>query len=482
MQLASTTVLPHRFRFLFASILLLTFSASRAQDNSPYSRYGLGNQFPRFNVPSRAMGGVSAGYVGTYLGYANADPNNTKDSIPFTEVISVNYNNPASYAFFQANLEPRSKEVSSARVILDAGVNFSSRKLAEPNTPQSFRASDALFSHVYVGIPLRRNWGLAFGIRPLTRISYDIIRSERLFDPGPGGGNIDSAVTRFTGTGGSFLPTIGTGVGLGNLSVGANIGYLFGKKEITTRRAFINDSVEYAASNHTTNTSFGNLFLNVGAQYKIELTKNSILRLGVTGNWKQTLNGTQDILRQTYVRNANGEELRVDSVFEQVDVEGEIIYPANYTFGFMFDHAASEKARGWNVGVDYETSQWNDFRFFGQKDLVQNNWELRFGGQLTPIRRPTRYGQSISWRFGGFVGQDFVNVDNNKLPVYGLTFGLGLPVFNYNRQSPGQYSVINLAFEYNKRGNDQSKIREDLFRLSVGFNFTDLWFGKRRYD
>ncbi|HEX8315918.1 MAG TPA: hypothetical protein VF609_13045, partial [Flavisolibacter sp.] len=250
-------MLLHRFRFFFTVIILLSFSVAQAQDNSPYSRYGLGNQFPRVNVISRGMGGVSAAYVGTYLGYANPDPNNTRDSVAFTEVISVNYNNPASYSGFQANLEPRSKQVSSARVILDAGINFSSRKLAEPNTPQSFRASDALFSHIYVGIPIRRNWGLAFGIRPLTRISYDIVRSERLFS---NSGNIDSAVTRFTGNGGSFLPSIGTGVGLGNLSLGVNIGYLFGEKEIATRRALINDSIEYAASNHTTNTNFGNLF------------------------------------------------------------------------------------------------------------------------------------------------------------------------------------------------------------------------------
>lgn len=474
MQLANTTLLLHRFRFVFTFIILLSFSVAQAQDNSPYSRYGLGNQAPRFNVISRGMGGVSAAYVGTYLGYANPDPNNTRDSVAFTEVTSVNYNNPASFSGFQANLEPRSKEVSSARVILDAGINFSSRKLAEPNTPQSFRASDALFSHVYVGIPIRRNWGLAFGIRPITRISYDIIRTERL-------SGIDSVVTRFTGTGGSFLPSIGTGVGLGNFSVGANIGYLFGKKEITTRRAILNDSIEYAASNHTTNTNFGSVFFTAGAQYKIELTRNSIIRLGVTGNWKQTIDGTQDLLRQTFVRNASGEELRVDSVLEQTGLSGQIVYPANYTFGFMFDQAAGDKTRGWSLGVDYSTAQWNDFRFFGQKDLVQNNWELRVGGQLTPIKRPTRYGQALSWRLGGFVGPDYVNVDN-KLPQFGLTFGLGLPVFNYNRLSPGQYSVINLAFEYSKRGNDQNRIREDLFRVSVGLNFTDLWFGKRKYD
>jgi len=476
MQLANSTLLKNKFRFLFFLFLLIASAYVNAQDNSPYSRYGLGNEFPRTNVINRAMGGVSAAYVGTYLGYAALqDQNNlAKDSMAFTEVLSVNYNNPASFSGFQANMEQRSKKVSSARVILDVGVNFSSRKLAEPNTPNSFTSSDALFSHVYVGIPIRRNWGIAFGLRPLSRISYDILRIERL-------GNIDSVATQFTGTGGSFLPTIGTGFGTNNFSVGVNVGYLFGKKEITTRRAFINDTVVYAASNHTTNSTFGNVFFNAGAQYKIELTRTSFLRLGLTGNWKQTLSGTQDLLRQTYVRNSVGEELRVDSVFQETGAEGEVIYPASYTAGFMLDNAAGDKNRGWSLGVDYVTNQWDDYRFFGAKDLVQNNWEVRVGGQLHPIKRPTRYGQAMTFRFGGFFGNDYINVDN-KLPQYGISFGLGLPIINYNRLSPGQYSIINFALEYSKRGNDQNRIREDMFRISLGLNFTDLWFGKRKYE
>ena len=80
-----------------------------------------------------------------------------------------------------------------------------------------------------------------------------------------------------------------------------------------------------------------------------------------------------------------------------------------------------------------------------------------------------------------FFGNDYVNVDN-KLPQFGLSFGLGLPLFHYTPAARGQYSVLNLALEYTSRGNDQNKIKENVFRLSVGLNFTDLWFGKRKYD
>ncbi len=222
-------------------------------------------------------------------------------------------------------------------------------------------------------------------------------------------------------------------------------------------------------------------FFDAGAQYTVDLTKRSLLRFGLSGNWKQTIKGTQDILRQTYVRNSTGQELQVDSVFNTTGVAGEIIYPASYTAGIYYEKGPGEKTRGFSLGLDYVTSKWDSYRFFGAKDLVQNGQEIRLGGQLTPLAQPASYGQAISYRFGAFAGTDYVKVDNNNLPVYGLSFGVGLPI-RPSRQSPNQFSTVDLALEYIKRGNEQNKIKEDLIRFSLGFNFTDLWFGKRKYD
>ena len=156
------------------------------------------------------------------------------------------------------------------------------------------------------------------------------------------------------------------------------------------------------------------------------------------------------------------------------------MFPANYTVGFMLDNAPGEKSRGWSLGIDYSTSQWKDYRFFGATDLVQNSWEIRAGAQLTPSRSANRYGQFINYRFGFFTGRDYILVEK-PLPVLGFSFGMGLPLPNYSRIS-NQISVINLGLEYSRRGNNDNKIKESLFRLSLGLNFTDLWFGKRKYD
>jgi hypothetical protein len=45
-----------------------------------------------------------------------------------------------------------------------------------------------------------------------------------------------------------------------------------------------------------------------------------------------------------------------------------------------------------------------------------------------------------------------------------------------------QSTMVNLAFEYSKRGNNDNLLKENMFRVSLGFNFTDLWFGKKKYD
>ncbi|MFN2457740.1 MAG: hypothetical protein ABR502_06045 [Chitinophagaceae bacterium] len=461
MPLAKLTMLKNSCTFsikiLFPVLFTFCGLVVFAQDNSPYSRFGLGDVMPNTNIISRGMGSITAGYA---------------------DFLSVNSNNPASYSAFRSYLEERSKRFVSGRVILDAGLNIENRTLRNPNQPEKFTAPNALFSYLHVGIPLRNNWGMSFGLKPLSRINYKIARTEQLFDPRTGK-PIDSAYTEFTGNGGSYLPGIGTGFAIKNFSAGVNIGYLFGKRENTTKRAFLNDTVLYNNSNHTTRSSYGGVFLTAGAQYKINLNKETYLRLGANGNLKRNINGTQVILRETFIRDASNGDFQLDSVYEQRDVKGEVVYPASYTLGFIVEHQ-NEKLGGWLIGADFIQNNWDDFRFFGTSDSVKDNWQLRVGGQFRP-QPGSVYFSNVAYRAGFFTGPDYINI-RGKLPQYGVSFGLGLPVANYNRLSQGQFTVINLALEYSKRGNNDNLLKENMFRISLGLNFSDIWFNKRKYD
>jgi hypothetical protein len=442
----------------FLSVLFLSSSfLATAQSNSPYSRYGLGDLVPQSNITTRGMGGISAAYADRF---------------------SINFNNPASYAWFEAPREANSKKLQYGRVVLDAGLSVENRTLIAPNTVRNFSSADPYFNYIQVGIPLRQRWGLSFGIRPLTRIGYRINRFERLRDPNTND-PIDSAVTQFTGSGGGFLPTIGTGFSIGkHLTVGANIGYLFGRRELSTRRSLINDTVLYYASESATDYSFGGLFYTAGVQYNIPLKGNKNLRLGVSGNWNQDINASSDLRRITYALGASGETLQIDSVLEQRDVKGKITYPATYTAGFLFSDFRDD-GRGLAFGVDYSQGRWSSYRFFGQPDAVQDSWKIAAGAQFNP--RPIGgYFSKVAYRAGVSFGQDYIRVDRS-MPTFGASFGMTLPI-RISRLAPNQLNGVNLAFEYLSRGNNENQLKESVFRFSLGFNFTDLWFIKRKYD
>jgi hypothetical protein len=450
----------------FTGLIIVSFLPAFSQDNSPYTRYGLGDLVPSTNVNSRGMGGISAGY---------------------NDFLTINFNNPASYGSFQTFREQTSKKMQYGRAILDVGINLENRALREPNNIGKFNASNFLFSHVQVGVPLRPNWGLSFGLRPITRVSYKVISRERLVDPNTGQA-IDTAQTMNTGDGGAYLASIGTGWRIklstySNISFGVNGGYLFGKKDISSRRTIFNDSLEYNSGNFETKTSYGNLYANAGLQFFNKVGKDLYLTLGAYGNWKQNLNARQDIIRETYFFDESQGNVRLDSVSVKTDVKGKITYPSNYTAGFVLEKEVNltDNKSGWLVGVDFSQNKWSEYRFYGQADpTVQDKWELRVGGQLRPAPK-TNYFSNVAYRAGFFIGEDYIIVQK-KLPLLGFSLGAGLPIRNYNRLSPGQATIVNLGLEFIKRGNNDNLLKENLFRVSVGFSFSDFWFVRRKYE
>jgi len=206
------------------------------------------------------------------------------------------------------------------------------------------------------------------------------------------------------------------------------------------------------------------------------------LRLGAYGNLKHDINAEDDVLRMTYVPSQSG-DIQLDSVYRQKDVKGKIVYPSGYGLGFVIEKKPdlkNNKYGNWLVGVDFVQNNWSEYRFYGAPDSVQDAWEFRVGGQIRPEPKKN-YFSNVTYRAGFFVGQDYIHVDD-KLPVLGLSFGMGLPLPNYNSLARGQASVLNLCFEYVKRGNNGNLLKDNIFRISAGLSFSDLWFNKRKYE
>jgi hypothetical protein len=78
-------------------------------------------------------------------------------------------------------------------------------------------------------------------------------------------------------------------------------------------------------------------------------------------------------------------------------------------------------------------------------------------------------------------GKDYINADGNGLKTFSGTVGIGLPVkprtsYNY------QFTTINMALEFGKRGSNVNNITESFLKFSVGLSLSDIWFHKRKYD
>ena len=76
----------HSKKWTFVILILAAVTPAFSQDNSPYSRYGIGDLVPSTNIINRGMAGLSAGYI---------------------DHLAINFNNPASYSSFQSYKEKK---------------------------------------------------------------------------------------------------------------------------------------------------------------------------------------------------------------------------------------------------------------------------------------------------------------------------------------------------------------------------------------
>lgn len=434
MPLVSTTMYK-RIRLLGLFLIFMTSLAKAQTINSPYSRYGLGDVVPSQNILTRGMGGISAAYY---------------------DFNTINFLNPASYARLQATS-------------LDIGLELDNRTLRAVNPPRKFNAYSPTISYVQFAFPVKKgSWAVNLGLRPVTRINYKIERPETI-------PNIDSINTIFEGSGGSYEAHIGTGFKIfKDLTVGINAGYLFGSKDFSTRRSISNDTVFHYMSNHETRSNYGGLVTNAGLQYTLRLNKKIWLRMGAYGSLKRTFNGTRDVIRETFQYNSNtGAPVSIDSVYHENDIKGDVVYPSTFGGGIIFD-----KLGKFLIGIDYSTTKWGDYRFFGESEPVRDSWTAQVGGQLFPTGGKS-YWSNVFYRAGFTFGTDYISVDKD-LPKWSASLGAGLPM--RKPAYSNQFSVINIMLEVGQRGNKENLIRENFFRIGVGLSLSDIWFLKRKFD
>ena len=453
----STSTIRRIVYVVFFSILIITTAS--AQENSPYSRYGLGDYMYSQHILTKGMGGLSVAYA---------------------DGQTVNFTNPASF--------------SNLRIVTyDFGISIDARTLRSAKPANKYNSTNFSPTYLAIGMPLnnKRGLGISFGFRPITRISYSVVKNERLNSINPS----DSIQTLFSGTGGLNQVYVGVGKKWKNgLSIGGMTGLHFGRKDNSTKRVFINDTVAYYKANYQTITSFNGAFITGGVQYQtlLDSSKNLnkgmrdkyYIRLGASSTLGQKLIAKQDQIRETFEYDNSGGTFKVDSVLRTTNVRGKIQIPTTYTAGFLLQKTASDGSGSydiWSIGAEYTTSKWSEYRFYNKADALVNSWQVRVGGQWVPDPKNVRnYFSRITYRTGFNFGKDYANADGNQLKNYGVSVGFGLPVrparFSY------QFTTIHTAFEFGKRGSAVNNITESYYKISFALSLSDIWFIKRKYD
>lgn len=418
---------------IFAVIAIFGSVVSIAQKNnsSPYSYFGIGDPLTLKSVEEMSMGRIGGDSDSPYR---------------------VSLTNPASYASLQFT------------TYVFAGGNKVTQ-FDDGNDKQT--SSHAGLTYLALGIPIRGNQGLAFGLELNTSVGYSLL-STTLDDDG----NIIE-VDDFQGSGGTNRVFVGYGYKFPfNLSLGAEAAYIFGNIEnsIKNRRLGVQLATKYKVDGWIDGFQF-----KTGAQYTHALPNELKAKFGLSATLGHDLDDDSDEILYSLNNSSSSTEIPVDTLYNN-RYRSTISYPLKSVIS-----VGVGKEDLWYAGLEYEMMDAIDMQspFYAQQDAYRYTSSNRFsvGGFYLPnFNAISNYWQRITYRAGFSYRKLGINVNDTEINDYGISFGVGLPVGM-------QLSNINLGFEVGQRGeNTNNLIKENYFNFRLSLSLNDKWFRKRELN
>jgi hypothetical protein len=438
--------LPLKWVSVMLPVMLCGAVSAQPVTNSPYSRFGIGNQLAGTNIRSSGLGN---------LGVAIRE-----DSIPYV----VNFVNPASYT-------------SLGFTSFDIGAYASIATLSSMNGQENLNRFN--LSYFALGFPVTKWWGGAFGLREYSSIHYSVLDIRPYANSDTSTANADYF---FQGRGGLNQFFIGMAFKpFKNLSVGLNVSYLFGRMNHFQRIQFPTSGTLSVRSDNITDV--GGFYLDYGVQYTAKLNERNSLVLGGTFAHPMAVRANSSRLGFTYLPNNFGTEVPRDTILFSEQKGSSVTMPWKYGAGVSWTIAGK-----WLVGAEFNGQLWSQYlNAQGQSDSLADAWDIRSGIEYRPHgdkRGFLGYFTRMQYRIGGHYGMSEYTVRGNQLSQYGITIGLGLPMA---RRKAGNdmfiQSMINVSAEWGQRGTlADNLLLEDYWVIRLGFTLNDRWFIKRKYD
>jgi len=447
------------FKITYLILLLFPFFAmGQSADNSPFSRYGIGNFTGTQKVSSIGMGSLNAVYN---------DPYNS------------NFDNPATLTFLKS-------------ATYEGGIYAKYRQLEKGSNSASGWSGN--LSYLSIAFPLKNqiseslqktpdkyHYALGLNLAPYTNVNYNI-KEERNY---PG---IDTTINTYIGTGAIYKMVLGSAISYKNFSFGLNIGWIFGKISYSRQLDFKNLSLAYSnvfddafsVNGFTWQTGLMyNKDLSMSANKKDIIHPGRALSIGLTAHAAQSFTTNSSSLYTRINNVLQGGSNTIDTLVPQVqDLKGEGKLPAEFGIGIQYQRSNKIK-----YGVSLNYADWSGYRNDAKPDsnIVSFKTQFKFSAGIEYCPNPDDYKsyyKKIKYRFGVYYQQDPREISNTTLTDYGISFGFGMPI-KLPRQ---QVSFVQWAVELGQF-NGADGLKETYARIHFGFTFNDSsWFYKRKFD
>ncbi len=426
-------------KLALAVLTLLTVSSflnlnAQQRTYSTLSRFGLGEQQHIGYSGSAAMGYTGIGMRSSY---------------------GINNHNIASLT-----------AMDSLSFYFDGGMSYYWQN--QSTSEGEIQNSDMVFDYISLGFSVVPEVSASFGFKPLYSSGYKFSHID----------NSVGASSELLGTGNLTQLYLGLAVSPAkNLSLGANISYLFGNIRNISKSSF--DDASALKHGIYRELSVTNVLYDFGAQYQYQLDEERSIIIGMTFRPKLALKGDSTYLfarGSSFGDNNNlfASGISVDTLKHyKGEFDGNDLELAS-KIGLGISYNVENKLK---VGLDYIYEPWAETNNFDKSYTLNNTSSFSAGAEFIPNNRSAKsYLARVKYRAGAYYRNENISINNEDLYNYGITFGLGLPL----KRSK---TSINLSAEFGQKGSSGNDFNKQTYgRITANFSIHELWFYKRKFE
>ena len=431
-------------RIFLITILFLSFNFQAQEGtSSPYSFYGIGSLKFKGTTENRAMGGLSI----------------------YNDSIHMNFRNPASYVgknLFSFNNEAR-------LVKFTVGIGHADTKLETSNA--SDNTTTTTFDYLGLNVPMGK-FGMGFGLIPHSSVGYKLESRN----------SIDSVQYKYSGNGGLNKVFLGFGYLISdNISIGVDARYNFGNIQNNALEFLYDDEqlpLDYQAR-EINRSDLSGINYNLGISYNAVFNEKTQLVSSLTYSPGYNLKSKNKRTFASVIVNDSGIEYPINEI--EVDLlsldleETDLKMPSKMSIGLGIG-----SIRNWFVGSEYtmiKSSVFSSDLLDIENATFEDSSILSIGGFYIPDYNSfNKVWQRIVYRSGIYFEKTGLNINNQSIKEFGISFGLGIPVGRL-------FSNLNTVVEIGRRGTtNENLVKENFVNFQLSLSLNDRWFVKRKYN